>query len=56
MIAKIHSFIPMDLNLAEGEQAKPTEFVDRISRTTLEAFWIEIVRGQEGCTRVDIML
>ena len=33
-----------ELNLAENERKKSTEFVDRINQTTLEALCTEIVR------------
>ena len=44
------------MNLAENAEEKAAEFVNRVSQATLEFFWTEKVKGEEGFERTDSML
>ena len=44
------------MNLAENAGEKTAEFVNRIGQITLETFWTQEVKGQEGFERTDSML
>ena len=48
LIAKIHTYLVRDLNMAESGGERSAEFVDRICQITLETFWTEIALGEEG--------
>ena len=54
-LGKIHTFLRRELNLAESDGEKSAETVDRVCQTTLEAFWTENVREEEGFERTDSM-
>ena len=44
------------VNLAENAGEKTAEFVKRMCQITLETFWTQEVKGQEGFERTDSML
>ena len=56
MITKIHAYLIKELSLAENSEEKSAEFVNRMCQVTLEAFWTQNVRGEEGFDRTDSML
>ena len=56
MITKIHAYLLKEVNLAENAGEKTTEFVNRMCQVTLETFWTQEVKGQEGFERTDSML
>ena len=56
MIRKIHTYLVKEVNLAENAEEKAAEFVNRVCQVTLETFWTEKVKGDEGFERTDSML
>ena len=56
MIIKIHAYLVKEVNLAKNADEKSAEFVNRVCQVTLEAFWTQNVKGEEGFDRTDIML
>ena len=56
MITKIHAYLLKEVNLAENAEEKTAEFVNRMCQITLETFWTQEVKGQEGFKRTDSML
>ena len=56
MITKIHAYLLKEVNLAENAGEKTAEFVNRMCQVTLETFWTQEVKGQEGFERTDSML
>ena len=44
------------MNLAENAEEKSAEFVNRVCQVTLETFWTQNVKGEEGFDRTDSML
>ena len=56
MITKIHAYLVRELSLAENEGEKSAEFTDRICQITLEVFWTQNMRGDEGFEGTDSML
>ena len=56
MISKIHTYLMKEVNLAEKAEEKSAEFVNRVCQVTLEAFWTQNVKGEEGFDRTDSML
>ena len=56
MIKKIHAYLVKEVNLAENAEEKAAEFVNRVCQVTLETFWTEKVKGEEGFERTDSML
>ena len=56
MIRKIHAYSVKEVNLAENAEDKSAEFENRVRRVTLEAFWTQKMRGEEGFDRTDSML
>ena len=56
MITKIHAYLLKEVNLAENGEEKTAEFVNRMCQITLETFWTQEVKGQEGFERTDSML
>ena len=56
MIRKIHAYLVKEVNLAENDEEKAGEFVNRVCQVTLETFWTEKVKGEEGFERTDSML
>ena len=55
-IRKIHAYLVKEVNLAENAEEKSAEFVNRVCQITLEAFWTQKVKGEEGFDRNDSML
>ena len=56
MIKKIHAYLVKMVNLAKNAEDKSAEFVNRVYQVTLEAFWTQNVKGEEGFDRFDSML
>ena len=56
MITKIHAYLLKEVNLAENAGENTAEFVNRMCQITLENFWTQEVKGQEGFERTDSML
>ena len=56
MIKKIHAYLLKEVNLAENAEEKTAEFVNRMCQITLETFWTQEVKGEEGFERTDSML
>ena len=56
MIKKIHAYLLKEVNLAEKAEEKTAEFINRVCQVTLETFWTEEVKGEEGFERTDSML
>ena len=56
MIKKIHAYLLKEVNLAENAEEKTAEFVNRMCQITLETFWTQKVKGEEGFERTDSML
>ena len=50
MIKKSHAYLVKEVNLAEIAEDKSAEFVNRVCQVTLEAFWAQKVKGEEGLT------
>ena len=45
-----------EVNLAKNAEAKAAEYVNRVCQVTLETFWTQRVKGEEGFERTDCML
>ena len=56
MIKKIHAYLLKEVNLAENAEEKTAEFVNRMCQITLETFWTQEVKGEEGFEWTDSML
>ena len=56
MITKIQAYLVKEVNLAEKAEQKAAEFVNRVCQVTLETFWTQKVKGEEGFERTDSML
>ena len=56
MITKIHTYLLKEVNLAENTEEKTAEFVYRMCQITLETFWTQEVKEEEGFERTDSML
>ena len=56
MIKKIHAYLLKEVNLAENAEEKTAGFVNRMCQFTLETFWTQEVKGEEGFERTDSML
>ena len=56
MIKKIHPYLLKEVDLAENAEEKTAGFVNRVCQVTLETFWTEKVKGEEGFERTDSML
>ena len=56
MITKIHAYLLKEVNLAQNAEEKTAEFVNRMCQITLETFWTQEVKEQEGFERTDSML
>ena len=56
MIKKIHAYLLKEVNIAENAEDKTAEFVNRMCQITLETFWTQEVKGEEGFERTDSML
>ena len=56
MIRKIHAYLVKEVSLAENGEDKSAEFVNRVCQVTLEAFWTQNGKGEEGFDWTDSML
>ena len=56
MIRKIQAYLVKEVNLAENEEEKSAKFLNRMCQVSLEAFWTQNEKGEEGFDRIDIML
>ena len=56
MITKMHAYLLKEVNLAENAGEKTAEFVNRMCQITLETFWTQEMKRQEGFERTDSML
>ena len=56
MIRKIHAYLVKKVNLPENAGEKSAEFVNRVCEVTLETFWTQNMKGEEGFDRTDSML
>ena len=56
MIRKIHAYLVKEVNLAENAEEKAAEFVNRVCQVTLDTFWTQKVKGEQGFERTDSML
>ena len=56
MIKKIHAYLVKEVNLAENAEEKAAEFVNKVCQFTLETFWTQKVKGEEGFERTDSRL
>ena len=56
MIRKIHAYLVKEVNLAENAEQNSADFVNRMFQVTLETFWPQNVKGQEGFEQTDSML
>ena len=56
MIKKIHAYLLKEVHLAENAEEKTDDLVNRMCQITLETFWTQEVKGQEGFERTDSML
>ena len=56
MIKKIYAYLVKEVKLAENAEEKSAEFVNRVCQVTLEAFWTQKLKGEEGFDRTDSML
>ena len=56
MIRKITAYLVNEVNLAENAEEKSAEFVNRVCQVTLEAFWAQNVKGEEGFDRTNSIL
>ena len=56
MTRKSHDYLVKEIKLAKNAEDKTAEFVNKVCRVTLEAFWTQNVKGKEGFDRIDSML
>ena len=56
MIRTIHAYLVKEVNLAENAEEKAAEFVNKVCQVTLQTFWTQKVKGEEGFERTDSML
>ena len=56
MITKIPAYLLKEVDLAGNAEEKTAEFVNRMCQITLETFWTQEVKGEEGFERTDGML
>ena len=56
MIKKIHAYLLKEVNLAENAEEKTADFVNRMCQITLETFWTQEGKGEEGFDQTDSML
>ena len=56
IITKFLSYLVKELELAENAGKKSAELVNRMCQVTLESFWVQNARGEEGFDRTDRML
>ena len=56
MIRKIHAYLVKEVNLAKNAEEKSAKFVNRVCQVTLEAFWTQKLKREEGFDRTHSML
>ena len=56
MIRKIHAYLVKEVSLAKIAEEKSADIVNRVCQVTLESFWTQKVKGEEGFDRTDSML
>ena len=56
IIRKNHAYLVKEVNLAGNAEEKSAKFVNRVCQVTLEAFWTQNLKGEEGFDRTDSML
>ena len=56
MIRKIHAYLVKEVSLSENAEEKSAAFVNRVCQVTLETFWTQNVKGEEGFDWTDSML
>ena len=56
IIRMVHAYLVKEVNLVENAEQKSADFVNRVCQVTLEAFWTQNVKGEEGFDRTDSML
>ena len=56
MMKKIHAYLLKEVNLAVNAEEKTAEFVNKMCQITLETFWTQELKGEEGFERTDSML
>ena len=56
MIRRIHAYLVKEVSLAENAGEMSAEFVNRVCQVTLEAFWTQNVKREEGFDRSDSKL
>ena len=56
MIRKIHAYLVKEVNLAKNAEEKSAEFVNRVCQVTLEHFWSQNMKREEGFDSTDSML
>ena len=56
MIRKIHAYLVKKVSTAKNAEEKSADSVNRMCQVTLEAFWTQKVKGEEGFDRTDSML
>ena len=56
MIRKIHGYLVKEVILAKNAEEKSAEFVNRMCKVTLETFWTQNIKEEEGFDRTDSML
>ena len=55
-IKKTHAYLVKEVSLPENAKEKSAEYENRMCQVTLEAFWTQKVKGEEGFDRTDSML
>ena len=53
---ELQAYLVKQVNMAENAEEKAAEFVTRVCQVTLETFWTQKVKGEEGFERTDSML
>ena len=55
-IRKIPAYLVKEVKLAKNAEEKSAESVNRVCQVTLEAFWTQNVKGEEGFEQTESML
>ena len=56
MTTRIQAYLLKEVNLAENAEEKTAEFVNRMCQITLETFWTQEVKVEEGFEQTDSMM
>ena len=56
MTTKNRAYLLKEVNLVENAEKNTAEFVNRMCQITLETFWTQELKGEEGFERTDSML